>query len=68
MHWAKSKDIVVALIEAGCMIDAKNFKGDTALHTMISHGRLDCIMSLISYEANVNLKDTEGNTPLHIGE
>ena len=66
LHWAKSKDIVVALIEAGCKVDAKNFKGDPALHTMIGHGRLDCVMSLISYGANINLKDADGNTPIHI--
>ena len=48
-------------------LDAKNFKGDTALHTMIGHGRLDCVMALISYGANVNAKDDGGNTPLHIG-
>ena len=34
---------------------------------MIGHGRLDCVMALISYGANVNAKDDGGNTPLHIG-
>ena len=28
LHWAKTKEIVVALIEAGCLVDAKNFKGE----------------------------------------
>lgn len=66
MHWAKNKEIVVALIEAGCLIDAKNFKGDTALHTMVRHARLECVMALISNGANVNLKDGDGNTALHL--
>ena len=66
LHWAKNKEIVVALIEAGCLIDAKNFKGDAALHCMVRHSRLDCVMSLISYGANVNIKDASGSTPLHL--
>ena len=55
LHWAKSRDIAVALIEAGCYIDAKNFKGDAALHIMVRHSRLDCVMSLISYGALYDL-------------
>lgn len=66
LHWAKSKEIVVALIEAGCHVDAKNFKGDTALHAMTHHGRLDCAMALVAHGANIDAKDAEGNTCLHI--
>ena len=66
LHWAKNKEIVVALIEAGCLTDAKNFNGDTALHVMVRHGRLDCSMALIAYGANPNLKDQDGNTALHL--
>ena len=33
---------------------------------MISHDRLDCVMALIANGANVNLKDSDGKTPLHI--
>ena len=55
LHWAKNKDIVVALIEAGCFFDAKNFKGEAALHIMVRHGRLDCVMSLIAYGAKYDL-------------
>ena len=66
LHWAKNKEIAVALIDAGCHIDAKNFNGDTALHVACQHGRLEVVMALISYGANVDLKDQEGNTPLHL--
>mgnify|MGYP001357961131 FL=1 len=55
LHWAKSRDIAVALIEAGCYIDAKNFKGDAALHIMVRHSRLDCVMTLISNGALYDL-------------
>ena len=66
LHWAKNKEIVVALLEAGCHIDAKNFNGDTALHVMVRNGRLDCVVALVSYGSNVNTADGEGNTPLHL--
>ena len=66
LHWAKNKEIAVALIEAGCHIDAKNFNGDTALHLACHHGRLECVMALVSNGAQIDLKDQEGNTPLHL--
>ena len=66
LHWAKTKEIAVALIEAGCHIDAKNFNGDTALHLASQHGRLDVVMALVSNGANVDLQDKEGQTALHL--
>ena len=33
-----------------------NFQGDTALHVMARHERLDCVLALISYEADINIK------------
>lgn len=66
LHWAKSKEIIEALIESGCHLNSKNFKGDTALHAMVRHERLDCVLALVSSGANVNCTDSDGNTPLHI--
>ena len=48
LHWAKSKEIIEALLEANTHINAKNFKGDTALHTMVRNERVDCVLALIS--------------------
>jgi calcium-independent phospholipase A2 len=31
LHWAKSKEILEALLDAGCIIDAKNFQVSIAL-------------------------------------
>ncbi len=60
LHWAKSKELVEALVDSGCSVDAKNFRGDTALHVMVSYGRLDCIMALLSNGADIDAKDNEG--------
>ena len=32
------------------------FQGDTALHVMAKHERLDCVLALLSYGADINLK------------
>lgn len=37
--------------------------GQTALHYASSCGHLDCITFLLANGAQVDLKDTEGNTP-----
>ena len=65
LHWAKSKEIIEAMVcESGCVIDAKNFAGDTALHVMAKHDRLDCALALILHGADINQRDNAGNTPL----
>ena len=66
MHWAKSKEIVEALIDSGCVVNARNFQGDTALHVMVRHGRLECVLALVTCGADIDAKDNAGNTSLHL--
>lgn len=66
LHWCSSREVLEALIERGCDINAVNFDGRTALHVMVSRNRLECVVSLLSHEADVDLRDNDGNTPLHI--
>ena len=33
---------------------------------MVSKNRLECIVSLLAHEAEIDLRDKDGNTPLHI--
>lgn len=55
LHWAMDKPFLEAIIELGCNISAKDFKGNTALHTMTKYKRLPCIVSLLSHGANVEV-------------
>ena len=66
LHWAKEKEIIEALVEAGCLVNSKNFAGDTALHVMAKHDRLDCAIALIVHGADIDEKDARGNTPMHV--
>jgi len=66
LHWATEKPILDALINLGCKIEAKNFTGATALHTMVKYKRLPCVVCLLSYGAVVDQVDSEGNTALHL--
>ena len=65
LHWAKSKKMVNALIELKCHVNAKNFEGRTALHLMVAHDRLGCVLALLSHGALPHLTDNKGNTALH---
>jgi len=66
LHWATEKPLLDALISLGCNVEAKNFTGSTALHTMVKHKRLPCVVCLLSYGAVVDQVDSEGNTALHL--
>ncbi|XP_031836484.1 calcium-independent phospholipase A2 VIA [Nomia melanderi] len=66
LHWSQSREVINALIETNCDIDALNFDGRTALHIMAMRKRLPCVVALLSHMASVNIADKDGNTPLHL--
>lgn len=66
LHWSRSREVITALIDTNCDIDALNFDGRTALHVMVMRKRLPCVVALLSHMASVNIVDNDGNTPLHV--
>lgn len=58
--------MVEALVELGCIVDARDFKGGTALHTMVIRSRLQCVIALLGYGADVNAVNENMETPLHL--
>jgi len=66
LHWATTKEVVAALLELGCLIDARNFNGETALHVMVQRDRFECVVTLLSHGADPNLVDNSGKSPLHV--
>ncbi|KAG5870723.1 hypothetical protein JTB14_017056 [Gonioctena quinquepunctata] len=66
LHWANSRQVIEALIDVNCHINALNFEMRTALHVMVERNRLDCVVALLSRQANPDLGDKDGNRPLHL--
>lgn len=59
--------VVSELLKCGYRnIDAKNQEGQTAVHLVCKHGNEAILKQLIDIGANVNSRDKEGNTPLHV--
>lgn len=66
LHWAISREVIEALADKNCDINALNFDGRTALHIHVLRGRLECAIALLSRGAEHSIGDKEGNTPLHL--
>ncbi|XP_045766351.1 85/88 kDa calcium-independent phospholipase A2 [Maniola jurtina] len=66
LHWAVSREVIEALVDKNCDINALNFDARTALHIMVLRGRLECAIALLSRGAEHSTGDNEGNTPLHL--
>ena len=47
-------------------LEARNQEGQTAVHLACKVNRNDILEKLIASKANVNCRDSEGNTPLHV--
>lgn len=59
--------IVSELLTCGYRnIDAKNQDGHTAVHLACRYSNEQMVRKLIDSGANVNCRDTKGNTPLHV--
>lgn len=66
LHWSSSREVLLELIVRGCDVNAVNFEEKTALHVMVERNRLECVVALLSNEAEIDLRDEDGNTPLHL--
>jgi ankyrin repeat protein len=55
-------DIVHLLLEAGADPDARNCRGQTSIHMVVS---VKCATALLKAKANVNAQDKYGNSVLH---
>ena len=60
-------EIARLLMQHSVRDDFKDWKGDTSLHKAITKARDEYMVELLlNYNANVDLKDCAGWTPLHL--
>ncbi|XP_041362867.1 85/88 kDa calcium-independent phospholipase A2-like [Gigantopelta aegis] len=65
LHWAANKEVINLLSLMGCDINAVGGNGFTALHVMMTQGKIDCCMELLCHGADVNVVDANRETVLH---
>ena len=57
---------VSAILEGGCLVDAVDGDGGTALHRAASGGHVDMVGVLVERGASVDSRSSDGRTPLHL--
>ena len=55
LHWITQRPIMEAFIKIGCLLDARNFLGDTALHLMVSLICEHCLFPPLSFFTQNNI-------------
>ncbi len=65
LHSAQSTKNLVALLDAGCVIDQQDKAGRGAIHIAVSPGSEELIQALVNRGASLSLKDNLGQTALH---
>ncbi|MEE6512485.1 hypothetical protein FKM82_019531 [Ascaphus truei] len=66
LHWAKTAEMALLMIERGCDVNSLSKTSDTPLHIMVKRDRFDCAMALLTNGADPNARGEHGNTPLHL--
>ncbi|XP_040262801.1 85/88 kDa calcium-independent phospholipase A2 isoform X1 [Bufo bufo] len=66
LHWAKTAEMSVLLLERGSKVNALSRTAETPLHIMVKKDRFDCVMVLLTHGANPNTKGEHGNSALHL--
>ena len=66
LHNARCARLTERLIEHGSKVNVCNVHGRTALHEAALHGNVDRLNTLIKSNGDVNIKDDQGGSPLHL--
>jgi len=51
------------VFHSGAFVNARNSRGDTALHIAAYRGHVDIIMTLLRAKADVSIRNEKGKTP-----
>lgn len=64
-HFGFTRTVRMILEYGRADIDARNFDGDTALHSAVKNKKNDVVRLLLEKGANINAKNNRGTTALH---
>ncbi|XP_066291768.1 85/88 kDa calcium-independent phospholipase A2-like isoform X3 [Branchiostoma lanceolatum] len=66
LHWARTPECIQLLLSKGARLEAVSTTGLTPLHYMVKEKLFTCVLAIMIANAEVNAKDQEGNSPLHL--
>ncbi|MFA6065693.1 MAG: ankyrin repeat domain-containing protein [Candidatus Babeliaceae bacterium] len=66
LHMSKNSTTTQLLLSAGAQVDAQDADGESPLHKATKKHNTQQIAELIDHGANIFIKDTYHNTPMHI--
>uniref|UniRef100_A0A3P8YZP9 phospholipase A2 n=1 Tax=Esox lucius TaxID=8010 RepID=A0A3P8YZP9_ESOLU len=66
LHWCKTAEMCLMLLERGCSVNYLSKTGESPLHVLTKRGRFEASMVLLTHGAEPNLKGQGGNTALHL--
>lgn len=64
LHWCKSRKSLDKLIKLGLPTEIVNKRHETALHVAVRKHKLQVLIGLLNYGANVECRNDNGETPL----
>ncbi|ELP84611.1 serine-threonine protein kinase, putative [Entamoeba invadens IP1] len=59
--------LLETILKSGAVPDVTNFSNEVPLHFAVNKKRLDLVLLLLKYGANINIKNVSGNSPLSLG-
>ncbi len=66
LHWAKSREMVAVLVNAGADIEARTHRGNTPLYVAVESGNLQAAEALLDSGADVHATCEHQRTALHM--
>ncbi len=61
-------DMYMQLVSRGCQPDTQDSEGQAPLHLAVLSNQVGCVQSLAQSGADMNIQDSNRDSPLHVSE
>lgn len=65
-RWSCDRDVIKAMVKAGCNLNARNADGNTALHFAVRNRSSEMVVFMVKKGADYNIANEEQVTPLQM--